>query len=162
MSKVINKDGKWIVVDDDGSVRSTPFTERSTADSFMNLRDAILRPAPPPPARTAQGNGSPPDEPLPPPPKSTRSYGPPAAADNYGPPAPLVPASQRPWRPANQAEANTYRFGSEVRAGRVAKDEKPGWMRDMNLSTAEWRALLAGLGVQNMPSTPNPKHPEEY
>lgn len=169
MSKVINKDGKWVVVDDQGGVRSTPFTEKSAAESFMNLHDAIVNPPKPKPATQDYGPPAPSVKPAPQP-EPSRAYGPAPNVEAYGPPAALVPASQRPWRPADRSEQDIYRVGSDMRFQRRAagtrtdlpQAEPPGWLSKVNMTTAQWRALLAGLGVQNMPSTPNPKHPEEY
>lgn len=167
MSKVINKDGKWVVVDDQGGVQSTPFTERSAADSFMTLRDAIMNPTPPTPARTEPAYGPPapgserPSELSRARPEPSRSYGPAPNVESYGPPAPSPSPSKRPWRPADRSETDLYRAGADMRGG-AAANEPPGWLSKTNMTTAQWRALLAGLGVQNMPSTPNPNHPEEY
>lgn len=167
MSKVINKDGKWVVVDDQGGVQSTPFTERSAADSFMNLRDAIISQPPPTPARTGPAYGPPapggerPEELSRARPAPSQYYGPAPNVQDYGPPAASPPPSQRPWRPANTGERDIYRAGADRRNGPVP-GEAPNWLQNVNMSKEQWRALLAGLGVQNMPSTPNPNHPEEY
>lgn len=178
MSKVINKDGKWVVVDDQGGVQSTPFTERSAADSFMNLRDGILNPPAARPPRGAYGPPKPgdverPEELARSRPEPSQSYGPAPNVQSYGPPAPIPPPAARPWRAADTGERDIYRVGRDMRTQREAGlvnqhrqelpgDEPPGWLSKVNMSQAQWRALLAGLGVQNMPSTPNPNHPEEY
>lgn len=156
MSKVINKDGKWVVVDDEGNVGSTPFTERSAAESFMHLRDGVLNPPAKAAAPTPAAYGPP--APGAQRPEPTQFYGPAPNVEQYGPPTPMT--GPRPWRPADRSETEIYRVGSDIRTR--GDQEKPGWLSKVKMTTEQWRALLAGLGVQNMPSTPNPNHPEEF
>lgn len=126
MAQVVIKDGKFVVVDDDGKVLSTGFTDRANAERFMNLRESVI-------------------------PSSTKeAYGPPKPDTYLGPPKPAGVSNE--YRPADQNEYRAWEVGRDIRTR--GQQEPPGWLRGTGMSVAQWRALLAGLGVQNMPSTP--------